>query len=270
MSHKLFLIIVGVFLGLGVLGYLSTQDNLVAPGPVGPRPSQPVPPTGSMVTVSGKIICLPHRDKSGEQTLECAIGFQGNDGVYYGLMNLDKFIPSPAVVIGEQLTVSGILDTQTSPYHTKYDTVGTLYIDSVEGVGTSTGTIVPEDPAKVGLTQVPDLPIDKGLTEPLTVSFVVEHRSALNEKTIRVKGQVKGALLGKDACPGITKEGVGVGMCGQPTVTLSDPENQDYRYVLPVTVGEDEGYDLYPIGGMVEITGTVNGNNLAVLMFKPE
>lgn len=250
----------------GFVGFLSSKQPSPLPFPQRSSPS-PTTPAGGQITITGKITCLPHRDKTGPQTLECAIGLQGNDGVYYGLMNLDKFIPSPAVYIGEQLTVSGILDTQTSPYHTKYDTVGTLFIESVEGVSSSTGTIVPEDPTTVGLAQVPDLPLPALLpNQPYSVQFFIEHRSALNGKTFRVRGQVKGALLGKDACPGSTKEGFGIEMCGRPTVTLEDSEKQDERYVLPVIVGEDEGYELYPIGGMVVISGTVDGSKLAVLM----
>lgn len=36
-------------------------------------------------TVRGKVLCLPHRDTSGPQTLECAIGIQVSTGEYYAL-----------------------------------------------------------------------------------------------------------------------------------------------------------------------------------------
>ncbi|MDD5098750.1 MAG: eight-cysteine-cluster domain-containing protein [Candidatus Colwellbacteria bacterium] len=36
-----------------------------------------------LITVQGEIVCLPHRDTSGPQTLECAIGLKADSGSYY-------------------------------------------------------------------------------------------------------------------------------------------------------------------------------------------
>lgn len=43
-----------------------------------------IPPDGD-ITISGTIVCLPHKDTTGPQTLECAYGLQGADENYYML-----------------------------------------------------------------------------------------------------------------------------------------------------------------------------------------
>lgn len=37
------------------------------------------------VTITGTFTCLPHKNTSGPQTMECAFGLKGNDGYYYAL-----------------------------------------------------------------------------------------------------------------------------------------------------------------------------------------
>lgn len=53
-----------------------------------------VPPQANMpgesVVIEGKVVCLPHRDTSGPQTLECAFGLQSDDGMYYSLRDADQ------------------------------------------------------------------------------------------------------------------------------------------------------------------------------------
>lgn len=61
------------------------------------------------VTLTGRQVCLPHRDTMGPQTLECAMGIQTNDGKYYALdFTLMSQIP-PTIQNGKTFTASGLL-----------------------------------------------------------------------------------------------------------------------------------------------------------------
>jgi hypothetical protein len=48
-------------------------------------PADPSAATSRQITLIGKSTCLPHKNTSGPQTLECAIGIQAIDGSYYSL-----------------------------------------------------------------------------------------------------------------------------------------------------------------------------------------
>jgi hypothetical protein len=83
--------------------------------------------TAKSVTVAGEITCLPHRDSSGPQTLECAFGLKTEDGVYYGLRdNSQQLMDLPA---GQVVKVTGALATRTD---SKYQDVGVITIEAVE------------------------------------------------------------------------------------------------------------------------------------------
>gem|GEM_PF-5772552 len=47
-----------------------------------------IPQNNTFVTLQGKRVCLPHKDTTGPQTQECAIGFQDIAGNYYAIHNL--------------------------------------------------------------------------------------------------------------------------------------------------------------------------------------
>jgi hypothetical protein len=83
--------------------------------------------TGEEITVSGKMICLPHKNTSGPQTLECAMGMKAEDGKNYALSDPNwKFL----IGIGteQKITVTGILKP---PANDKYDTVGTIEVSNL-------------------------------------------------------------------------------------------------------------------------------------------
>lgn len=129
-----------------------------------------------------------------------------------------------------------------------------------------TGTSVsvpPEDSDKAGLAAYPDLPLALIPKESVTVKFVVEHRSSLNKKLIKVRGVVVETLLGERACP------PGFGMCGQPRVFLADTTGEDRNKLYDLTVIVDEGKESgYSVGEVVEIEGTVEGSKTAVIVRK--
>lgn len=79
------------------------------------------------VTVTGEIVCLPHKDKEGPQTLECAFGIMNEEGQYYALSDPDmKYITT--LPTGKNASVTGGL--KSSP-DSIYDIVGAIEITSV-------------------------------------------------------------------------------------------------------------------------------------------
>ena len=154
-KHK---VLLTVMLLLGIAGwiYLSTHapglsiktyEECVASGnpvmesfpaqcrtPDGRTFMQPVKaptPQAQKIRVKGTIVCLPHKDTSGPQTLECAHGLQSDeDGKYYGLAYTDPNFANPsALPTGEVAVIEGNLKEQND---SKYDVVGIIEVTSVQ------------------------------------------------------------------------------------------------------------------------------------------
>jgi len=82
---------------------------------------------GQTVTITGVVVCLPHKDTSGPQTLECAFGIKDKTGIYYGLRDENhRFMAS--IQTGKTVTVTGILRTDPK---TIYDIKGIIEIQSL-------------------------------------------------------------------------------------------------------------------------------------------
>ncbi len=87
------------------------------------------------VTVTGKQICLPHKDTTGPQTLECAIGFKIDDGENYVLdMNLLSSTDAADLInSGVHVRVQGIITPAvalSSNQWQKYNMKGILSVTS--------------------------------------------------------------------------------------------------------------------------------------------
>lgn len=74
----------------------------------------------SVVTIEGKAVCLPHKDTTGPQTMECAVGLQASSGKYYAVEDQDI-----TDKVGKQETVklTGIIE---APDDSQYDIVGVI------------------------------------------------------------------------------------------------------------------------------------------------
>ncbi len=120
------------------------------------------------------------------------------------------------------------------------------------------GVIHPDQPQGPAL---PDLPLETLPSETLSVQFLVEHRSALHEKKVTVRGTVLSVLVGEDACPSSG------GMCAQPRLTLADSEaaDRDNRYDLVVLFPEGGG-EGFRAGEVSEISGTVSASAYAAVV----
>lgn len=131
------------------------------------------------------------------------------------------------------------------------------------GILTKTGVVSPVDPETAGLAPYPDEPFPSIPAEPtLSIKFLVEHRTALNGKTVTIQGFVVYALLGEDACPG-----GGIGACAQPRIFLADTTDQGRNkdYDVMILLGEKDNYN---IGQHVIVTGVVSSSKVAVYLTK--
>lgn len=261
------IIIAVVLIGTGAYFILNRQ------APLTPTPKS-IPTPGTLtagpITVSGEITCLP-KTGQGAQTPECAIGLRGVDGRHYGLKNLFKLDPEYEFSIsGLRVEVSGSFNPEEikGPDGNKYDVVGTIDVISIKKVegnaGFSTGTVQPEDSNKAGLALYPDLPLTSLPQQPLSIKSVVEHRTALNGKTISIRGVIISTFLGEKACPPDR------GMCAQPSIFLADTaeKNRNPLYDLRILVAEDEQEKSYSIGKTVDLQVIVDGSKVAVVARK--
>ena len=82
--------------------------------------------TPEIITKEGEIICLPHKDTSGPQTQECALGLKTSSGSYYSLR--DDRQPPPLYQTGELLRVTGQFTARTNSI---YQDVGVIVVSSV-------------------------------------------------------------------------------------------------------------------------------------------
>ena len=129
------------------------------------------------------------------------------------------------------------------------------------------GTIEPEDPEKSGLYGYSDYPLDSVPPTPISLKYLVEHRSALNEKVVTVSGIVVGTLLGEKACPQDIG-GLGVGMCAQPRIFLADTneEDRDKNYDVMLLVSEEE--KVYKVGEKAGVKGIVYSSKTSLHLQK--
>lgn len=81
------------------------------------------------ITVKGKIVCLPHKNSKGPQTLECAYGLKDEKGVYYALSSGSADISD----IGRydtdrEVLIAGNLNPQND---TKYQNIGVIEVENI-------------------------------------------------------------------------------------------------------------------------------------------
>jgi len=146
-------VLIGIFIG-GIFGYtigldhgtkrnINTFDECVAAGyPVqesypekctisGTRSfTKVVTSQGQPTTLEGTVVCLTHRNTSGPQTLECAIGFKTNDNKYYGLHSDSPNVGlTGAAGNNKKFKVTGTLKLEADP---KYNSEGVMTVSSFE------------------------------------------------------------------------------------------------------------------------------------------
>lgn len=84
---------------------------------------------GQSVTIRGEVVCLPHKNTSGPQTLECALGLKDKRGDYYALRDpQQRFVMT--LNTGSVVAATGTL-VEYSGMPDKYDVVGILEVTAM-------------------------------------------------------------------------------------------------------------------------------------------
>jgi hypothetical protein len=87
-----------------------------------------IPPAGP-IEVRGTMTCLPHWDTEGPQTLPCALGFQGEEGLYYALRDADPtYNTVSSVPMGVPVMVEGMF---VPGKDAKYQSVGVIEVSQI-------------------------------------------------------------------------------------------------------------------------------------------
>lgn len=108
-------------LGLGAVAAVVLVIVVLSMTMAGSRSVSPTPvPPGSVQTYKGKVICLPHKNVQGPQTLECAYGLETADGKKYGIRNSSAF----SYDTNDQITIKGTVSAPEA--NNIYDIVGTI------------------------------------------------------------------------------------------------------------------------------------------------
>ena len=90
----------------------------------------PTPSSDIESGFTGEFVCLPHRDTSGPQTLECAMGLKADDGTYYGLQDTtNDYSLLAGVATGSRVRVEGPLQEIAG---TTYPTAGIIRVTKLE------------------------------------------------------------------------------------------------------------------------------------------
>ena len=118
-------IVLAILIIVSALGYFAFTNSTSHSSP----DSQPKVSTGESLTIKGTILCLPHKDTTGPQTMECAYGLKDESGTYYALSDSDSGYKNiSSVPMNEKVEVTGTLKNQTS---TIYPTVGTITVTKI-------------------------------------------------------------------------------------------------------------------------------------------
>jgi hypothetical protein len=83
----------------------------------------------STITAIGTLVCLPHWDTSGPQTMECAFGFLDGLGNYYALRDPDPLHSNISLFsISSTVEITGVLIPGSDE---KYQSLGTIEIEDI-------------------------------------------------------------------------------------------------------------------------------------------
>ena len=141
-------IVIGLIIVVGLGAYfllpknaqqpLPSLNDVVSSGPLTEVPSPTNQPDGiggnNPTTLVGEYTCLPHKDTSGPQTMECAIGLKTHEDVYYA-MDLSKVNNGIGVDTSKRIKVTGLLtlaEALSTDHWQKYNMKGIISVDAIE------------------------------------------------------------------------------------------------------------------------------------------
>ncbi len=140
MSNKVILTVLAAVGGLFLVtllarGTLVPPKDLVTPGtrPDAPMSADMPPPAGPVVLV-GTGVCLPHKGNPEITTMECAYGFQDDQGRYFALRDVSPELTTIAqLVMGEPTRITGTFYPREDK---KYEGVGIVEVTKIERIET--------------------------------------------------------------------------------------------------------------------------------------
>ena len=121
---RLLIVVAALVVLAGAVGLVARPDT--------PKKQPPAPgvPTNTETTITGGVVCLPHKDTSGPQTLECAYGIKLADNTYYALRDSDSTYANISLLpTGKQARVTGTLKEEQSDI---YQSKGTFTVTKAE------------------------------------------------------------------------------------------------------------------------------------------
>ncbi len=87
-------------------------------------------------TLTGEVVCLPHADTEGPQTMECAYGLRTESGEHYALDLSVLSQENPPLETGQHISANGLItpiEMLSTDHWKKYDIVGIFSVtDSVQ------------------------------------------------------------------------------------------------------------------------------------------
>ncbi len=128
MSTKKIMLGIGALIIVGLVGYVIFSG-------ASPKEIENLDPTPKNVTLSGTYVCLPHVDKTGPQTDECAFGLKTDEGVYYAVNFGASSSAMEQFMSGQRITASGfvvIKEVLSSDHWAKYDMEGIFTITEMQ------------------------------------------------------------------------------------------------------------------------------------------
>jgi hypothetical protein len=127
-NQPVVVMILGLLVVLGIFFAIRMWPSSSTPSSSGLSPTPSTTP--QQVTITGEVVCLPHKDQTGPQTLECAFGIKEENGPYYGISDPQmKYVPS--LPTGKKVVITGMLRNNQNDPSNKYDTVGVIEVSSV-------------------------------------------------------------------------------------------------------------------------------------------
>ncbi len=127
------LLAIGAIIILLVAGFYAFNAYIYAE-----KQGDPSDITSYRGTLSGEVVCLPHADTSGPQTMECAYGLKTDVGEYYALDLATMSQEHAPLETGERIKANGLItpiEMLSSDHWKKYAIEGIFSVtDSVENL----------------------------------------------------------------------------------------------------------------------------------------
>lgn len=129
LQHKILAYLLGLILAM-ILVLLFAVETTRAPGPSTSNGNNNDAPIGVEMTIEGEVVCLPHKDTDGPQTMECAFGVKLDNGTYYALSDSkEDYSNVSSLPTGKRARLTGTLKQEPSD---KYQSTGTLTVTKAE------------------------------------------------------------------------------------------------------------------------------------------